>query len=1421
MTGREEQDGRAQLLKRALRMIDDLEAKLDAAERAAREPIAVVGVGCRFPGANGPDAFWALLRDGVDAISVVPSDRWDVEGAYDPTPGTPGKSASRWGGFLDDVRGFDAGFFGISPREAERMDPQHRLVLEVSWEALEHAGMAPDRLAGSRAGVYLGIIASDYAALQAESGDGSCFDLHYATGSSLNAAAGRVAYQLGVTGPCMAIDSACSSSLVAVHEACLALRAGDCDLALAGGVSVLLSPRWAVALSQASALSPDGRCKAFDASADGFVRSEGCGVLVLKRLSEAQAAGDPILAVVRGSAVNQDGRSSGLTVPSGAAQEAVVRQALHRAGLTPQDIDCIEAHGTGTALGDPIEARALGEVFGSARGEAPPLVLGSVKTNLGHTEAAAGVAGVIKMILALQHAQIPPHLHLKERSPRIDWEQLPAILPTTLLPWTAGPRKRRAGVSSFGISGTNAHVILEEAPPPPDSDAPTTDDAREHLLLLSARSDEALRALARAYADRLDHAGSLASLPLAQLCAAAARRRSHLPHRLAITASDLPELRDKLLAFLLHEPRPGLAHGAHLPGRPTRLAFVFPGQGAQWLGMGRQLFAQEPAFRHALLRCANAFSPFVDWSLQHLLLLDDPALLERIDVLQPLLFALQFSLASLLHAWGLTPDVLLGHSMGEVAAAAFSGALSLDDAARVICLRSKLLLRLRGSGAMAVVELSHEHALRTLQNRFPQLCVAACNAPRSTVIAGDIAPLRDLLDQLQAEGVYCRLVRVDVASHSPHVDTLRDDLLDQLQGLAPRSASLPIVSSVSALPLDGAEMNPDYWVRNLRQPVLFTQALSRLLDDGPCRFLELSPHPGLLHAITQSLHARGHEPTATGSLRRNHSERAALLDALGSLYAFGHDLDVARLFPGTPPLAPLPSYPWQHEPFWFPVSAPRPLPALTPQLPQHPQDRPQHSLDTSHRHPLLGAHLASSAHQGTHFWQASLSLHALPWLAHHRLHLHPVLPASAFLDLVLSAAASLGHPQARLAQISFRSPLFLQDQTARALQLVIATGAEGTASFRISSSIEGEASAAWTLHAEGQVDLTPAAHAPSSPPETLDVLQARCTAPRLVDAHYATLERRGLHFGPSFRGVEQLWRGEAEVLGCVRLPEIAHADAAHHEVHPALLDACFQLLGAAVAEDDGGLYFPAHLEALQVRGRLPSSRAGWCHVRLREPGDDAGTLRGDIVLMDDAGRVLIDVCGFSVRRLEPAAVPGEPSRIGASRSPDARAARAALLALRSGQKRRLHLETRVRAELAAVLRMAPSRIDRLAPVTTLGLDSVMALESRNRLQQAFGVTLSATLLWVHPTVAALAAHLADALEVCLDDGDDDHLPPETTATRAATPASAAHSARHPDETRAEPDNTARPPSLDRVLRRVETLSDDDALAAMLGAQGEI
>jgi acyl transferase domain-containing protein/thioesterase domain-containing protein/SAM-dependent methyltransferase/acyl carrier protein len=885
------------------------------ADQPPPEPIAVIGIGCRFPGADGPDAFWRLLHGGVSAITEVPAQRWDADELYDPQPSTPGKMNTRWGGFLDQVDQFDAAFFRISPREARRIDPQQRLLLEVAWEALEDAGQTAERLAGSATGVFVGISNDDYARLQLS--DLALDDAYAGTGSALSIAANRLSYWFDLRGPSMAIDTACSSSLVAVHLACRSLRSGECSLALAGGVNLILTPALTVNFTKAGFMAPDGLCKAFDSRADGYVRGEGAGVVVLKPLAFAIADRDPIYAVIRGSAVNQDGRSNGLTAPNRWAQEDVLRSAYANAGVAPSEVTLIEAHGTGTALGDPIEAAALGAVLARDRAPDRPCSLGSVKTNIGHLEAAAGIAGLIKVALALQHRELPPSLHFEKPNPLIPFADLPIRVQTTLAPW---PGRRCAGVSAFGFGGTNAHVVLES---PPETLVAAKGTAGPFLLPLSAQSPAALRKLAEAWAG---HLRDLDPAAVADLCYTAAIRRSHHDVRLAVQGASGAELADLLAAFRRGEEPRGLSTGTRPRGREPEVVFVFPGQGAQWLHMGRRLLDQQPIFRASLERTEAALRAHVDWSLLEELTSDAPSRLECVDVIQPVLFAIQVALAELWRSWGVEPDAVVGQSMGEVAAAHVAGALSLEDAATIICLRSRLMRSVSGRGGMAAVELSLEQARSSLAGYEDRLEVAVSNSPTSSVLSGDSGALAEVVATLEANNVLVRPVKVDVAAHSPHMTPLREELLQILRDIRPAAPSIPLYSTVTgemAGSLDAA-----YWVRNLRDPVLFSAAVQRLVHDGHRHFLEISPHPILLGSIQQGLDHAGKAGVVLASMRREEDEQSVLLRSLGELYCRGRAPAWDSLYESGRCVRLPYSYPWQRERFWLEGMA---LPAPQPE----------------------------------------------------------------------------------------------------------------------------------------------------------------------------------------------------------------------------------------------------------------------------------------------------------------------------------------------------------------------------------------------------------------------------------------------------------------------------------------------------------
>ena len=1218
------------------------------ARPARAEPIAIIGIGCRFPGADGAQAFWQMLRDGVDAIREVPVERFNVNDYYSSDPVAPGKMVTRWGGFIAEVDKFDAHFFGISPREAARMDPQQRLLLEVAAEALEDAGQPREGLAGSAAGVFIGVSNNDYGRLQL--GDFKRIDAYAGTGNALSIAANRISYVFDLRGPSLAIDTACSSSLVAVHAACNSLLRGESVLALAGGVNLILSPAITINFSKAGAMAPDGRCKSFDARANGYVRSEGAGVVVLKPLGRALADGDPIYAVICGSAVNQDGRSNGLMAPNPRAQEAVLREAYRCAGVSPGDVQYVEAHGTGTLLGDPIEAAALGAVLGAGRDARRPCALGSVKTNIGHLEAAAGIAGLIKVALALKAREIPPSLNFVEPNPHIPFDQLPLRVQTTLAPWPAGAAPALAGVSSFGFGGTNAHVVLQEAPTPrpdpgvasrgEDSWAEIRGPAGVCLLPLSARCPEALRELAEAFASFLRQADSAAALD--DICYSASVRRSHHEFRLAVTGRSPAELAENLEAFLREEVRVGLAHGRKLSDRRKKLVFVFPWQGGQWFGMARELLEREAAFREALERCDRALRPYRDWSLIAELTVTDATVsrLDELEVLQPALFALQVALAAQWRAWGIEPDAVVGHSMGEVAAAHVAGALSLDDATRIICSRSRLAGQTAGRGAMAAVELSLAEARRVLTGYTDRVSIAASNSFASTVLSGAPDALGEVLEKLRQRDVFCRPLKVDFAAHSAQMDPLRDDLLRALDGLDPQPPAVPIYSTVTgAIAAGGApEFDTRYWARNLREPVLFSTAIDRLLGDGHDIFLEIGPHPILLSSIQQQINRSGQTAAVLPSMRREEDQRAVMLASFGALYSLGREIDWRRLYPAARRPVSLPAYPWQRERYW--LEDPAEVGGASSNVPRTDQHAP------------LGRHLSSAHPADAHFWELTIDRSALPYLDDHRIEGVAVLPASFYLAMAWAAAVEVLATNALVMNgVEFHKALFLSNGDHRIVQLVLSPGTNSTGHFKIYSRGAGAAASAsaaapgdglWILHASGAVRGERKEDcAATSGAALLAVIRAECTEQVAGPDYYLRLRENGIQYGSFYQSITQLWRRDAEALGEVRIPDDA-PDGGGYPLHPALLDACIHLVGAALPDTaarggDRATYMPTHIDEIRIHGRPGIAR--WSHVRLREC-DGAG-LEGEVRLLDDAGCATVEMLGLRLADLGSASAVGQ------------------------------------------------------------------------------------------------------------------------------------------------------------------------------------
>nr|WP_251018743.1 type I polyketide synthase [Streptomyces sp. ISL-11] len=896
-------------LRQARRRLEELETK-------DTEPIAIVGMSCRYPGGVAtPEELWDLVATGTDAVSEFPADRgWDVENLYDPDPDRQGKSYVREGGFLHTAADFDPGFFGISPREALATDPQQRLLLETSWEALERAGIAAESLRGSRTGVFTGVMYNDYAARMRVAPDG--FEGHIGNGSAGSVASGRVAYTLGLEGPAVTVDTACSSSLVTLHLAVQALRSGECSLALAGGVTVMSTPTVFVEFSRLRGLAVDGRCKSFADAADGVVWGEGAGMVLLERLSDARRNGHPVLAVVRGSAVNQDGASNGLTAPNGPSQQRVIRQALASAGLSAADVDAVEAHGTGTTLGDPIEAQALLATYGQDRPEDRPLWLGSLKSNIGHTQAAAGVAGVIKMVLALRHGVLPRTLHVDEPSSKVDWSAGAVELLTEQREWPeVGDRPRRAGVSSFGVSGTNAHVILEQAPELVE----TTEAVGPAALpwVLSARGADALRGQAARLLACVEGDAEVSPLDVGWSLASG---RAAFENRAVAIGTDRGDLTAALRAVARGEEAPGLVTG--LPegaGRSVdRVVFVFPGQGSQWVGMGAQLLESSPVFAERMSECAAALSAYVDWSLLDVLRQVPGAPgFDRVDVVQPASWAVMVSLAELWRSYGVEPSAVIGHSQGEIAAACVAGALSLDDAARVVALRSQAIAEsLAGHGGMVSVALPLTDVEARIARWPGQIEVAALNSPTSVVVAGDPKALDELIAECEAEGVRARRVPVDYASHTSHVERIESKLAEVLAGVSPQPSSVPFYSTVDNAWADTTALDASYWYRNLRQTVQFGSAISALAGEGFDAFVEVSSHPVLTMSVEQIVD--GASPVVTGTLRRDEGGLDRFLTSLADAYVHGVPVDWTRAFTGTgASRVDLPTYAFQRRRYWL------------------------------------------------------------------------------------------------------------------------------------------------------------------------------------------------------------------------------------------------------------------------------------------------------------------------------------------------------------------------------------------------------------------------------------------------------------------------------------------------------------------------
>jgi acyl transferase domain-containing protein/thioesterase domain-containing protein/acyl carrier protein len=1161
------------------------------------EPLAIIGIGCRFPGgADSPEAFWKMLCAGTDAISEIPPDRWNIAAYYDPVPGRAGKSISKWGGFIGNMDRFDPGFFGISAREANCIDPQQRLLLEATWEAFEDGGQTLEKIRGSRTGVFTGISTTDYATLQNAAGGRNEADVYSATGSTFSIAANRISYCFDLRGPSMAIDTACSSALTACHVACHSLWRGDCKMAVVAGVNALLNQDTFIAFSRMSMLSPDGRCKAFDASANGFVRAEGVGAVILKPLSAAQADGDKIYALIRSTAANQDGRTNGITVPSRHAQEMLIRQACRDADISPGEISYVEAHGTGTPVGDPIETNALGSALGESRKN--PCLIGSVKTNIGHLEAAAGIASLIKVALILKHKAIPPSLHFKNPNPNINFEKLRLRVVQKLerLPENTGPLL--AGINSFGFGGANAHVILEAAPMPTGKKNPPPENSPRKCLLLpvSAHSQEALRAAAKTHrallAKNKTDAGAL--------CGAAAVRRSHFAHRLCVAGSSRKALLAQLDNYLAGEISPATVAGE--VSTSAGPVFVFSGQGPQWWGMGRELLRQENLFRKKIETCDRLFRELGNWSLLEELSRDEKSSrLQQTAFAQPAIFAVQVALADLWQSWGVRPAAVVGHSVGEVAAAHVAGILTLHEAARVIFHRGRCMNFAPDAGRMLAASLDAKQAVDIAADFPREVAVAAFNSPNSVTFSGEAAPLEKIAKKLEARGVFNRFLQVKYAFHSHQMNAVKDELLRALGRVETTPAQLKICSTVTGRAAEPGDFNADYWWRNVREPVRFSAAISELIGQDHHLFLELSAHPALTVSISETLARQSVAGKVFFSLRRKEPEAATMLANLGALHVIGSPVNWNGLYPAVNPEVPLPAYPWQRERHWRETIEMRDARLNEPS------------------HPFLTTKIRAAVP----VWNAWLDLDALAWLKDHRVQEHVVFPGAGYVEAALGIGKNtFRSPAFEVEDMEFQKALFLPEGK-EPVQLQSAfSPADSIAKF---SSRTGGAGDEWTVNATAKLRML----ADPKPPATdLKRLQKNLRAQLAKDEIYPACEQLGFFYGPAFRGVETIWRRDGESLGQIKLPEQLAVGANQYQIHPALLDACFQVLLFAAPESDARrILLPARIDRIKFFAR-PGKKI-YCHATMVRAGSHAITWNFQV--LDKAGRVLLDAEGFRVQ----------------------------------------------------------------------------------------------------------------------------------------------------------------------------------------------
>ena len=1173
---------------------------------SAAEPLAVVGLACRFPGGvNSPETFWQLLCEGRDAVVDIPPERWSTEAFYDPDPSVSGKMYVRQGGFITGSPfDFDARFFHINAHEAARLDPQQRLILEVAWDAMEDAGLPLDRLAGSRTGVYIGVFCLDNKLIHLSQQNQTSLNAHSSTTATMALIANRVSYTFDLRGPSLALDTACSSSLVAFHLACQSLRSGECDHVLVGGVNVMLKPEYTITMCKGRYLSPDGRCKAFDASADGYGRGEGAGMIVIKRLSQARRDGDRVYAVVRGSGVNQDGTTLGISVPNAQAQMALLREVYGQAGVNPASVQYVEAHGTGTAVGDPIEALALGTVLADGRPADRPCLLGSVKTNIGHLEAAAGVAGAMKAILAVHHGLVPPSLHFHNPNPNIDFDRLKLRVQTQLGPWPdTGKAPRRAGVNSFGYGGTNAHILVESAPETETTTpvAVSSTPRRAFCFPFSARSIEALKAMAGCHADALTGHGELSETPLADISHSLCLRRTHHERRAAVVTDNREDLVARLRALHAGQVEVTSVLGEHKPN----LVFVFTGMGPQWWGMGKELYQSAPVFRAAIDRLERIFSAFADFSLTEELLRDErTSRATETHFAQPLNFALQVALAELLRSQGVVPAAVVGHSVGEVAAAAVAGALTIEEASQVIFHRGRLQARTAGQGGMLAVGLSEVEAQAFIRGLEDQVSIAAINGPSTVTLSGSHDALDSLAQVLSEEKVFVRKLKVEVPYHSVRMDPLHDDLVAALARLVPTVPTIPLWSTVSGQRIENATHDAAYWWSNVREPVRFADAAGDLIRAGFRDFLEIGPHPVLAISIRECAQVQGVQVHTVATLVREKPELQTMTESAGRLWELGCLPRWQTLIPSDSRFVRLPTYPWQRQRFWEENEAAR-----------------QQRLGYV-GHPLLGHPVAGPEP----IREVELNQQYFPWLADHRVDGISVFPGVGYVEMGIALAGPISEQAIAIEDIEFQRPLVVADGNPPQIQIRFDPR---TGEFEVHNSIPG-GEASWVLCARGSVRRThPGPWKGDSGRGSIEAIQARCGKKWDATTLYQHLADIGLDYGPRFRGIVEASSGDGEVLACVQVSADGDRHVEAYRLHPTVLDSGLQALALVAKQRDSmganQRFLPARIASATSYGPITGPLI--VHSRLTKV--TATEILGDVDFFTEAGEPVASLRGVA------------------------------------------------------------------------------------------------------------------------------------------------------------------------------------------------